>query len=132
MSNWGPRPPHGNPYGQQPQQQQAYLTPQQQQYLAQQQRYQYAQQAQRPPHQIDPRYVGPQWAAPAPHRPGYQQAQQKKKSGNGCLIAILVVVVGIPADLLLCSCGTNAVTAARNRSLQIVTPEGVCFGLPLA
>jgi hypothetical protein len=94
MSNWGPRPPHGNPYGLEPRQQ-PHLTPQQQQYLAQQQRYQYAQQ--RPQQQIDPRYVGPQWAAPGPPR----QLQPTKKKGSGCLVAVLVVVFGIPAALLM-------------------------------
>jgi hypothetical protein len=122
MSNWGPRPP-GNSYGQQPQvqqPQQAYLTPQQQQYLAQQQRYQYAQQ--RPQQQIDPRYVGPQWAAPGPR----QQIQQPKKSGNGCLIALLFVFIGIPALLFVLGFGIAIIAAIVNGddgTTTTTTPE---------
>lgn len=41
---------------------------------------------------IDPRYVGPRWAAPLPHRP-----LPKKSRGAlfGCLVAILVVLVAM-------------------------------------
>jgi hypothetical protein len=50
--------------------------------------YQYAQPRQQP---IDPRYVGPQWAAPGPRR------QLPQKKSGGCLVAFLAVltVVGV-------------------------------------
>jgi hypothetical protein len=103
MSNWGPRQPN--------------LTPQQQQFLAHQQRYQYAQ----PRQQIDPRYVGPQWAAPGPR----VQTPRPQKKSSGCLVALLVVVVGVPALCLLVGFAIALVAAMANGTggTTTTTPE---------
>jgi hypothetical protein len=72
-----PYPPRGPQYPQYPPQQQYPQRP-----------YQYAQPRQQP---IDPRYVGPQWAAPGPRR------QLPPKKSGGCLVAFLAVltVIGV-------------------------------------
>ena len=94
MGNWGQRPPYGqghpphpqNPYAPR-QQQTAYAQPPPQ-YLYQQQF------AQQQAHGYrDPRYVGPQWAAPGPQR----HLQPRKKGGTSVVLILLFVFIGIPA-----------------------------------
>lgn len=114
MGNWGQRPPHGqghSPYPQGPQhsprgdQRTAYAQPPPR-YLYQQ----YAQQQSAHGH-VDPRYVGPQWAAPGPQR----RLPPKKKSGAGTVILVLLFVfVGIPTLFVVLGIGIAVVAAIAN------------------
>ena len=121
MGNWGQRPPQG-PYGAQPPQQQPYPSPaqpgyreaRQHQYLQQQQQYQYAQ----PRQQVDPRYVGPQWAAPQGPR---QHLPPRPKKGSSAVVVLLMIFVGIPALLLLLGFAIAIAAALTNGDTTTTT-----------
>jgi len=84
----------------------------------------------------DPRYVGPQWAAPGPYRqapvPG---ARPNSGTGTGCLIAALVIgavlflFVGLPLIVVLLTAGVEG-TADRDDDRDVGPTTGVTTGLP--
>lgn len=111
MGNWGQGPPHGHRHGghghvghpHQPQPQHQRTQYQQPYgYVGQPGAYQYQACGRPAQGYVDPRYVGPQWAAPGPAR---QLQPRKKSSGLTILFVVLFLFFGVPVLFVLLGIG---------------------------